>query len=345
MPDRPPRRVAAPLAAALLLAAAPASARDLSIVSRPGPVLDTQRSVFIAPFTGATGIATHDEGWAGGLDALRAHKDPASGGWDLVLLGGTDLLTACDEGLLEKLDFGAIGGRDHYLPIGVQDCGVGALVVGTVLAWDRDKFPGTPSWADFWDIAKIPGKRGLHKAARENLEFALLADGVAPGDVYRTLRSGEGVDRAFRKLDQLRPYLVWWDGAEEATKLLGTGEVLMTSAPNGRVAISDRDQHRNFGMQWAGAITHVLSWGVMRGSPNARAAQQFLYFSGTPAIEARMLVAVGYPGLAKGSADGVPAEVVAASPVGQSGVLTTDEGFWRENGDKLNQRFSAWLAH
>ena len=30
--------------------------------------------------------------------------------------------------------------------------------------------------------------------------MALLADGVAPGDVYKTLATPEGLDRAFAKL-------------------------------------------------------------------------------------------------------------------------------------------------
>ena len=59
-------------------------------------------------------------------------------------------------------------------------------------------------------MAKYPGKRGLRKGVQGNLEIALMADGVAPGDVYRTLRGSDGVARAFRKLDQLKPYLVFW---------------------------------------------------------------------------------------------------------------------------------------
>ena len=66
--------------------------------------------------------------------------------------------------MLEKLDFSAIGGKDHYLPLGVSDCGVGATMSNVVLAWDRDKFPGTPTWADFWDIAKYPASAAFPTA-------------------------------------------------------------------------------------------------------------------------------------------------------------------------------------
>ena len=100
-----------------------------------------------------------------------------------------------------------------------------------MLAWDRDKFLRTPTWADFWDVAKYPGKRGLRNGVRGNLEIALMADGVAPGDVYKVLATSDGVDRAFRKLDQLKPYIVWWQTDAEAARILGSGDVLMTSAP------------------------------------------------------------------------------------------------------------------
>ena len=44
-------------------------------------------------------------------------------------------------------------------------------------------------------MAKYPGKRGLHKGVRGNLEFALMADGVATADVYKTLATSDGVDQ------------------------------------------------------------------------------------------------------------------------------------------------------
>ncbi len=334
-------------AAALTIACAPAAlARDLTVASRGGVLLDAQRTVFFKPFTAATAIAVQEETREGGIDELRARKD-GGGGWDVVLLRGDELLAACDEGLLEKLDWGAVGGKEHYLPAAISDCGVGSAISSTVLAWDRDKFAGTPSWADFWDVAKYPGKRGLMRAARTNLEIALLADGVAPADVYRTLRTGDGVERAFRKLDQIRPYAVWWQTEQEAGRLLGSGEVLMSSASNAEVVITSRAEHRNFGMQWAGSLSSIESWGVMRGSPNLRQATQFIYFAGDSAIQARLVTLAPFAGMARGALDGVPAEVVGSvslAPANQSGALAVDEAFWRDNLDRLNQRFAAWLA-
>ena len=193
------------LAAVALLAASisPAAARDLTVVSRGADSIDPLRKVFVTTFTGATAIAVSQESSDGGIDALESHLKAPDNAWDLVELRPEELVAACADGLLEKLDFSAIGGKDHYLAQGVSDCGVGAAASNVVLAWDRDKFPATPTWADFWDIAKYPGKRGLSHGPRGNLEIALIADGVAPGDVYKVLGAADGVDRAFHKLDQL----------------------------------------------------------------------------------------------------------------------------------------------
>src|SRR6201999_173671 len=147
----------------------------------------------------------------------------------------------------------------------VSDCGVGARVTSLVLAWDRDKFAANPTWADFWDVAKFPGKRGLYQGVRGNLEFALIADGVAPGDVYKVLGTSDGVDRAFRKLDQLKPYIVWWQDGAEAARILTSGDVLMSSAFAPQIAQVTRTSHRNFGIQWAASLYEVQSWAIVKG--------------------------------------------------------------------------------
>lgn len=337
------------LAAVVLLGASIscAAARDLTIVSRGVTSIEPLRRVFVEPFVGATGIPVHQDSWNGGIEALETHLKVPNNEWDLVELRGDELAAACADGLLEKLDFSAIGGKDHYLPQGVSDCGVGAVASNIVLAWDRDKFPGTPTWADFWDIAKYPGKRGLFKGPRGNLEIALIADGVAPADVYKVLATTEGVDRAFHKLDQLKPYIVWWQSGEEAEHILSSGDVLMTSAPSDRIAVAARGGPRNFGMQWNASLADVKYWAIVKGSPNLRQAIQFLYFAGTAAIEGRLLDVAGLGGLAKAANDLAPPDLVAISPTSPAnlGAATQfDGGFWRDNQAKLGPRFDAWLA-
>ncbi len=154
---------------ALALQPGSAGPNDLTIVTRDESMRHAMQSAYAEPFTAVTGIPVQQNVWEGGIDALRAQVK-ANDSWDLVLVDADELATGCGEGLFDKLDWSAIGGKDHYTPQAVSDCGLGAVIATTVLAWDKDKLPVSPSWSDFWDVAKYPGKRGLHKAVRGNLE-------------------------------------------------------------------------------------------------------------------------------------------------------------------------------
>jgi putative spermidine/putrescine transport system substrate-binding protein len=324
---------------------------DVTVATWGGDLGDAERQAWFEPFTAATGTRVHPVLRERGIGALRARAD--QGGdpgrtdpWDLVAVRGDEALIGCAENLFEKVDFSRLGGRDHVTPIG--DCAVGAYTYAIVLAWDRDKFPVTPSWSDFWDVAKYPGKRGLLRGPRTNLEIALLADGVAPGDVYSTLRTDDGVERAFRKLDQLKPYIVWWQSPAQAAKILDSGEVLLTSAPNGRIAIANREPGRHFGMQWTNSLTAIAGWAIMRSAAHADQGYQLLGYMQDPARQAHFETLIPYAGLAKGANDNLPPDVLDASPANPAHsktALQVDDQFWRDNLDKLNQRFNAWLAH
>jgi putative spermidine/putrescine transport system substrate-binding protein len=333
------------LAAALcaMIGVNPAFARDLSIATI-ADVAEAQREAYFTPFSQATGLKLHLAVWDGSPAALRAN----GADWDVVLIDGSSLITGCSSGVLAKLDWPTIGGKDHYQPQAVTDCGVGAFTRHFVLAWDRDKFQGAPSWPDFWDVAKFPGKRGLQRGARMNLEIALIADGVAPGDVYRTLRTDDGVDRAFRKLEQIKPYLVWWKSAAQAPKLLASGDVLLSTAPSDRIAAIDRGTTRRFGTQQTGGLYEVASWAMLKGTPNQADAAKLLTAMGDPAAQNRFTAATGLGGLAKGVTDGMPPDQFAASPSNPAlltSALQIDEQFWHDNADRLDERFDAWLAH
>jgi putative spermidine/putrescine transport system substrate-binding protein len=143
-------------------------------------------------------------------------------------------------------------------------------VYSFIMAYDGDKIKGdTPkSWSDFWNVKKWPGKRALRKGAKTTLEIALMADGVAPKDVYKVLGTPAGVDRAFKKLDELKPNLVWWEKGSQPPQLLASGEVAMTDAYNGRIAAANEKDKKNFKIVWTNNLYTIDSWVIMKGSPN-----------------------------------------------------------------------------
>src|SRR5690606_15356011 len=129
--------------------------------------------------------------------------------------------------------------------------------------------------ADLFDTETFPGKRGLWKNPATNLEFALLADGVPTDQVYETLSSPEGVDRAFAKLDTIKDDVVWWEAGAQAPQLLASGEVVMTTAWNGRIDHAN-SEGRDFRIVWDNQILDSNFWTIPLGAKNIEASMEFI---------------------------------------------------------------------
>ena len=69
-----------------------------------------------------------------------------------------------------------------------------------------------------------------------------------------TLKTPEGVDRAFKKLDSIKGDLVWWEAGAQPPQLLGSGEVVMTSAYNGRITAANNDRQEELQDRLAGRL-------------------------------------------------------------------------------------------
>jgi putative spermidine/putrescine transport system substrate-binding protein len=325
-----------PLACVLMAAAPPAvtdpdAPQPVSVAIRAGAPRDAAVKVLVKPYADATGTA------------LDVQPLDGAAKTDLALVDGATLTAGCKAHLFMRLDFSGLG-RDRFLAPAASDCGAGAYIGATLLAWDQTKLHAIPSWGDFWDVAKIPGRRGLQKTARRNLEFALMADGVAPGDVYRTLRSADGIDRAFRKLDQLKPYVEWWDQPGQPGQFLMSGKVLMTTAPSSMLPSGGKP---HLGIQWGGCLDEVTSWAVPAKAAHARGAMAVIGIATDAARQADFAKATGLGPATKPGFALLPEAARGASPASPAhlqGCVPVDEGFWSDNGDKLDARFAAWLV-
>jgi putative spermidine/putrescine transport system substrate-binding protein len=342
------RKLFGAIAVAFALGSGGAAARDLSVVSWGGAYQDAQREVYFKPFMEQSKIKLVDESWDGGIGVLRAKIQGGANNWDVVQVESEELLLGCEEGLFEKIDWTKLGGRDQFLQEAVHECGVGAIVYNFVLAYDGERIKDGPkSWAEFWDVKKYPGKRALRKGPKTNLEIALLADGVAPADVYKMLATQAGVDRAFDKLAQLKPHLLWWEKGAQPPQMLAAGEVAMVSAYNGRIGAANKNEKKNFKMSWRGSLYTIDSWVIMQGSPNKAQAERFLAFASDPQNQKNLPPRIPY-GITHVAATGLVDKALLpdlpTNPANQKASLHLDDKFWLENLDKLSQRFNAWLA-
>jgi putative spermidine/putrescine transport system substrate-binding protein len=315
--------------------------QPLNLVLRQGPTHDGIIKVFGRPYADATQTTLGEPAWDGSVDALKQiFADKKA---DLALVDGATLAAGCRAHVFDKPDWNSLG-RDRFLPQAVSECGAGAYLSATVLAWDSQKLQNPPSWADFWDVAKHPGRRGLQKAARRNLEIALLADGVAPADIYPMLRTPGGVDRAFRKLDQLKPYIEWWDQPSQPLQFLTSGKVLLTSLPAAPIPWGGKI---HIGVQWAASLTEGAFWAVPQDPAHPRAAASAILIATDSARQADFAKATSLGPSTHGGVALLPAELRARNPsllANLQASLLLDEGFWLDNGDKLEARFAAWVV-
>ncbi len=338
-----------PLAALAAALATPAvQARDLTVVSWGGTYQDAQREIYFKPFTAETGTPLLEESWDGGYGVIAAKMAGGSSDWDVVQVESEELILGCADGMYEEVDWDSFGGTADYLPAAVHDCGVGTIVWSTGLSYDADRLKTAPTgWADFWDVEKIPGKRSLRRGPKYTLEIALMADGVPVEEVYQLLATPEGVDRAFAKLDQLKPQIVWWEAGAQPFQFLGSGEVAMTTAYNGRLTGVNRTEGRNFRFVWPGSIYAVDSWVVMKGSPNKDAAWDLVRYTVAPEHQSQMPAHVAYGSTNLKSNDLTPPEFakeLPTDPANMVGALAINAEFWVDHIEELSERFNAWLA-
>jgi putative spermidine/putrescine transport system substrate-binding protein len=323
--------------------------RPLTVVGWGGSSQAAHRQAYWDSFTRTTGVRLQEDTWHGGVGVIRTRVVGGDTSWDVVQVETEDLILGCEEGLFEPLEWSSLGGREAFIPTAVHNCGVGAMLWSYLIGWDGDRIQGEGprTWADFWDVRRFPGRRGMRRTPKYTLEFALMADGVPANQVYSVLRTPAGIDRAFRKLDELKPHIVWWSSISQVPDLLGSGEVAMSVTSPGRLIVANRTEGRNFRTSWDGNIYAVDYWVVLANSPHKAEAMQLLRYMTRPENQVRLPQFIP-TGLTSRRAN----EIVdprlkldtPSDPRNMTNALELDANFWVEYGDQLTQRFNAWLA-
>ncbi|MEM7241380.1 MAG: ABC transporter substrate-binding protein [Pseudomonadota bacterium] len=337
-----------------------AVAESITVVSWGGAYTKSQVEAYHKPWIASTGNQIVSEDYNGGLAEVKAQVEAGNVTWDVVDVEFSDAVRGCDEGLLEEIDHsilpaGADGtpAVDDFIEGALPDCAVANIVWSTVFAYDTSKTSGVSGIADLFDTAKFPGKRGLRKNPKSLLEMALMADGVPAADVYEVLGTDEGVDRAFAKLDTIKDDVVWWEAGAQPPQLLADGEVVMTTAYNGRIFNAVASEGQPFEVNWDGQILDFDLWVIPKGAKNMEAALDFISFSTDTQRLADQASWISYGPARKSSGplvgkfhDGTvemgPHMPTAADNLGNA--LVNNFEFWADNQDELNERFNAWLA-
>jgi putative spermidine/putrescine transport system substrate-binding protein len=230
----------------------------------------------------------------------------------------------------------------------VTDCAVPNILYSTVAAYDTSKTAAPAGLFEaLFDTTKYPGKRALQKSPFVNLEWALMADGVAPADVYKVLGTDEGVERALKKLDTIKKDVVWWESGAQGPQLLADGQVVFATSWNGRFYNAIKTDKKPFQIIWDYQAPDWDWWAIPKGTPKLDGAYRFIAFASDPKLMAEQTKYISYGPANKDSAPLIDPAILPDLPSAPDNLKTVfypDPQFWGDKGDELRERFNAWLA-
>ena len=338
-------------------------ATELVVVSWGGAYTASQQNAYHAPYMKKNpGIKIINDDSAGSAVAkIRAMSQAGNVTWDLVDAVASDTMMLCDEGLIEVIDHdrdlapapdGTPASKDFGDFI-VSECFIPQIVYSTTFGYRKDKVsrPMT-SVCDVFDLKSFPGKRSLEKKPINNLEWALICDGVPPAKVYDVLKTNRGVERALAKLDTIKSNVVWWTAGAQTPQLLADGEVVVGSTYNGRLFALIEEQKQPVAMLWDWQVFDLDGWVVPKGTKNKAAVMKFLRFATDTQRLADQAKYISYgptrassaPLVGKHASLGIDmAPHMPTDPNNAKTTLLFNYEFWADHRDDLDAKFNACL--
>lgn len=307
-----------------------------------GAMANVFRRTYFAEFERQHGIRVVDTSPVD-FGKLRAMVTSGNPEWTVTEIGGQDAMRAKEMNLLEKLDYSIIDLSNY--PASAKDSHVYiSSAYSTALGYRTDAFPGNSQpkgWAEFWDVRRFPGPRSLRNHPVDNLEFALLADGVAMDKLYPL-----DMDRAFRKLDEIRPHVtVWWTTGAQPAQLLVDREVVLATGWNGRFfELTRRDAP--VATEFTGGSLKSSAYGIPRGAREAYWGQQFLQVMTDPRLQAVYATELSYAGLNPDTMKFVADDIrplLPTAPENLAKQFWLDVAWWTENAARAQERWNRWM--
>lgn len=331
-------------AAAAGLPVRPARAAErLVLANWGGDAVDAYDRAFAEACREATGLPLQIDG-SGPLEGtIKAQVESGAVRWDVC---DTELYSAfrLAGDYLQPIDYDIVDKAriqpdtfDHAVPYAYYS---------TVIAYDHERFGDDPpkSWADFWNVEKYPGKRSLYKWMSGNLEAALLADGVAPEDLYPL-----DVDRALAKIEELKPHiLTHWGSAAESQQLLRDREVSMVQIWHTRAILLEEDTGGRARFTYDQGLLNLSNWSVPKNNPAGREnAMTFINASLAPEPQRLLMEHYRYGPVNPEATASLPPELARLNPADPQNIdrqVMTDNRWYAEHYGAALDRYTALIA-
>ncbi len=329
--------IAAP---AVFTGRARAADTTLTVTSWGGDYHKSVREVFADPFTKETGIPVTlvDNG---DMAKVKAQVQSGAVQWDVIDAPAAFATSGARDKLWEELDMsivkpGALVQKPAptYMPMYLYSGG---------LLWDDKRTPDGKhpiDFAGFYDFEKFPGRRVMRALASETLEVALVADGVAPKDLYPL-----DVERAFRALDRMKPHVSKWAATTpDQVNAVVQNEADFSYSYFNRVK-SAQKAGAPLAFSFEQTVNSLDYFAVPKGTKNKEAAMRFIDFCLKPDRQVAWAVRGYYLPNSVAAMD-----EVKASPskeflpdLGNGRNVIVDADWWSDNYTKVQKRYAEWM--
>lgn len=325
-----------------------AQQKTLTISSWGGAFQKAQKEAWFGLVEKELGV-TIKEDTTSGIADIRAQVASGKPTWDLSTQGAYSCALLEKEGKLEKFDAATLAATADIPSNLRSDSWASQIVYSVAIGWREKAFGGKKptGWDAFWDTKNFPGQRSVRRTPIYNLEMALIADGVPMDKLYPL-----DVERAFKKLEQLKPnVLVWWNSGAQSAQVLKDGEVDMVSAWNGRIQAIQAEPEGKAGKIDVTFDQQILvsdCWLIPKGAANKELALKAIAIMSRPEVNARISLFINYaPSNSKSYDTGViPKEKLAGlpnSPENAKKGFVQSVDWWVNNNDEMVKRFDAFL--
>lgn len=260
-------------------AASAADPGKLVVASYGGSFQDAQIKAFFEPYAKATGAKITD---TTGTGYAKVKAMVASGNvtWDVISADFAAFENEVKDDLLAPIDYSVV--KADGIPAELRTkYGVGYMKATQNLSWSKTKFPNGLTPAQFFDPS-VKARRVMLLPPYYNLEFALLADGVKPADLYPL-----DVDRGLKVIDRVKDQIVGFKPPSDVQALIQQGEVDAALAPGGRVNNAIK-AGANWTFTYDSSLTFIEYWAVLKGAPNMAEAMKFINFAIQPQQQAEL---------------------------------------------------------
>ncbi|MBT9386092.1 ABC transporter substrate-binding protein [Pseudooceanicola sp. CBS1P-1] len=322
---------------ALGLGTARAETSQLVFVNWGGDALKAMDAAFGKPFTAETGIKVLYDGSGPTEGAITAQVQGGHPTWDLVDADPFSSEALGEKGMMTPIDYDIVD-PDKQRPGFQWKYSSSCYFYSYVIAYDSTQFDTAPtSMKDFFDTQKFPGKRAMYKWGAGMWEAALLADGVAPADLYPL-----DLERAHAKIKGFKEHIgAFWGGGAESQSLLLNGDVSMALIWNTRAMLLEKDTEGDIAFTFDDGIVGPGGIGVLKDNPGgSEAAMRYIAATQDPERQAKLFELLGN-GPSNPAADAlIPGDQQHLNPMDPANLprqtaLDTD-WYARNYGDALN---------